>query len=105
LYSAAFGGGSHSIHGNWQEIYSNHLGWEEATNGFTPRLSWRRPRPQMISTIALTVNETIKLYFDFIGDGQVRDYFDPKLDDLHDRVLDLVDAHEKYLANKHWPAV
>jgi hypothetical protein len=105
LYSAAFGGGSHSIHGNWQEVYSNHLEWNEATNDFTPKLNWRRPRPQLVTAIALAVNETIKSYFDFIGDGELNDHFHSKLDDLHDRVLDLVDAHEKYLANKRWPAV
>jgi hypothetical protein len=29
LYLAAFGGGSHSVHGNWQEVYGAHLEWGE----------------------------------------------------------------------------
>ena len=36
-YLAVFGGASHSVHGNWHEIYGNHLHWDE-NEGFTPNL-------------------------------------------------------------------
>jgi hypothetical protein len=104
LYLASFGGGSHSIHGNWQEIYANHLEWDGAT-AFTPKMKWRTPRPQMITSMALVINETVGIYFRFIGGDELSDHFDPLLDDLHNRVLDLVDAHEKYLSTKQWPHV
>jgi hypothetical protein len=55
--------------------------------------------------LALVINETIKIYFQFMGQDELSDYFDPLLDDLHDRVLDLVVAHEKYLSVKKWPAI
>jgi Family of unknown function (DUF5677) len=103
FYLAAFGGGSHSIHGNWHEIYSNHLEWDEITNEFTPQLHWKRPRPQVITSFALVIAETVKLYFQFIGGDELSDYFDPLLDSLHDRVHDLVRAHENYLSAKAWP--
>ena len=103
FYLAAFGGGSHSIHGNWHEIYSNHLEWDETTNEFSPQLGWKRPRPQVITSFALVLTETIKIYFQFIGGDELSDYFDPLLDDLHGRVHDLVRAHESHLSAKAWP--
>jgi hypothetical protein len=105
LYLAAFGGGSHSIHGNWHEIYANHLEWDEGRNDFTPKLKWRWPWPQMITSLALVINETVKVYFQFIGHDELSDYFHPLLNDLHNRVLDLIDAHEKYLSVKQWPKI
>ncbi|MBB4257305.1 DUF5677 domain-containing protein [Bradyrhizobium sp. CIR3A] len=104
-YSAFFGGPSHNVHGNWQEIYSNHLSWHEPTNSFTPNMKWRRPRPQMVTSLALVIAETLKLYFGFIGGDEISAHFSPKLDDLQDRVLALVAAHEAYLARKKWPAI
>jgi hypothetical protein len=104
LYLAAFGGGSHSIHGNWQEIYMNHLEWD-GENAFTPRMHWRMPRPQLVTSMALVINETVKVYFNFIGQDELSEYFDPLLDDLQKRVLDLVHVHEKYLSRKIWPEI
>jgi hypothetical protein len=105
LYLAAFGGASHNVHGNWHEIYSNHLDWDEASNSFTPRLKWRHARPQIVTSLALVIIETLKIYFEFVGGDELSQYFDPKLDDLNNRVLDLVDAHEQYLSKKRWPAI
>jgi hypothetical protein len=68
-------------------------------------MRWRTPRPQMITSMALVICETLRIYSDFIGGNELSEYFDPKLDDLHDRVLDLVEAHEKYLAAKQWPEI
>jgi Family of unknown function (DUF5677) len=36
-YPAAIGGGSNSIHGNWQEITGHHLEWDDNTGHFTPK--------------------------------------------------------------------
>ena len=49
-YLAAFGGGSQTIHGNWNEVYGSNLHWDEAES-FTPNTEWRRPRPQMINAL------------------------------------------------------
>ncbi|MDI3567110.1 DUF5677 domain-containing protein [Bradyrhizobium sp. Arg816] len=104
-YSGFFGGPSHNIHGNWHEIYSNHLDWNEATNSFTPKMAWKRPRPQTVTSLALVVADTLKIYFEFIGGDELSSHFEPKLDDLQNRVFSLVDAHEAYLARKKWPAI
>jgi Family of unknown function (DUF5677) len=46
-YLAAVGGVSHSIHGNWHEIYSNHVDWK-GSDKFGPALEWSTPRPQVL---------------------------------------------------------
>ena len=106
FYLAAFGGGSHSIHGNWQEVYSNHLEWEDGgSNEFTPKLTWKMPRPQLVTSYAILINDTVKIFFQFVAGNEASNYFDPLLDDLRDRVLELVEAHEKYLSKKTWPEI
>ena len=105
FYSAAFGGGSHSIHGNWHELYSNHLEWEDGSDEFTPKLTWEMPRPQVVTSFALLIIDTVKIFFQFIAGDEASNYFDPLLDDLHDRVLDLVEGHETHLAKKTWPEI
>jgi hypothetical protein len=37
-YLTAIGGGSNSIHGNWQEIAGHHLEWDDTTGRFTPNM-------------------------------------------------------------------
>jgi hypothetical protein len=75
-YRAAFGGGSQTIHGNWNEVYGNHLHWNESERSFTPKTKWKRPRPQVITALALIVVETIKIYFDFMGGDEVGEHFE-----------------------------
>jgi hypothetical protein len=103
-YLAAFGGGSQSIHGNWNEIYGCHLHWDESA-GFTPNTEWRNPRPQMINALALVVIGTIELYFDFMAGEDVGRHFTPLLSDLRDRIKTVVEAHEAYLSGKRWPEI
>jgi hypothetical protein len=104
LYLASFGGGSHSIHGNWQEIYANHIEWDGACS-FTPKMQWRTPRPQLITSMALMINETSDVYFNFIGGAEVGEYFGVRLQDLQKRIHRLVKAHETYLSAKQWPNI
>src|SRR5581483_6426697 len=80
-YLAAFGGMSHGIHGNWQEIYGHHLDWEEGGE-FRPHTHWREPRPQILFALGLIVIDTIDLYFPFIGGKEVGEHFNSLLTDL-----------------------
>jgi hypothetical protein len=105
LYSAAFGGGSHIIHGNWQDLYGNHLEWDEQTNRFSPKLKFTRPRPQYLTTIALVVIQVVPMYFTFMGGEGVGEHFATLLEDLDSRVTRLVHAHEAYLGGKSWPEI
>ena len=61
VYGAAFGGGSHTIHGNWMDLIDYHL--EDVDSGFGPQLKWRRPRPQLLFMIATLATEAIGEYF------------------------------------------
>lgn len=99
-YLAAFGGTSHSVHGNWHEIYGNHLHWDEK-EGFTPNLDWHRPRPQVLFALCALVVETLRDYFVFMGGEQAKMLFDELLSDLNDRVFQVNDAHEAYLNKKN----
>jgi uncharacterized protein DUF5677 len=102
-YRAAFGGGSQTIHGNWNEVYGNHLSWNASDGSFTPRTEWKNPRPQVVTALALIVLETIKIYFDFMVGEDVGEHFETRLLDLHTRINILDQAHEDYLANRKWP--
>lgn len=104
LYLAMFGGASHGIHGNWQEIYANHLEWDGA-EAFTPKMKWRTPRPQMLTSMCLVTNETLEEYFRFIGGEEVGDYFGESLQNLQNRILTFVQSHENYLGGKKWPSI
>ena len=63
MYLAAFGGGSRNIHGNWFDLYNHHLSFDERTARFSPDLTWSRPRPQLLSSIALVVARAVDRYF------------------------------------------
>jgi hypothetical protein len=103
-YLAAFGGASHSVHGNWHEIYGNHLHWDER-DGFTPDLSWHRPRPQVLFALSTLIIGTLDIYFDFMCGEQASEIFEGALSDLHDRILEVNNAHESYLSRKNWPEI
>jgi hypothetical protein len=103
-YLAAFGGASHSVHGNWHEIYGSHLNWNEK-DGFTPNLDWHRPRPQVLFAISILVVDTLDIYFEFMTEQQAEELFDQPLSDLRHRIRQVNNAHEKYLSTKTWPEV
>ena len=104
-YVAAFGGGSQSIHGSWNELYGCHLHWDKSSAAFTPNTKWRNPRPQLINALALVVIGTIKHYFNFMAGEDVGRHFAPLLSDLCDRIYTVDQAHEAYLSGKRWPEV
>lgn len=103
-YLGAFSGPSHSVHGNWHEIYSNHLHWDEK-GGFTPNLDWHRPRPQVLFPLCILIIETLEIYFAFMCGDQAVYLFEKPLSDLRERVYQVNDAHEAYLVGKNWPEI
>ncbi len=52
-YVAAFGGGSHTIHGSWQDLVEYHLE-DIDENSFRADFKWHAPRPQLLNAITLT---------------------------------------------------
>ncbi|MGM4912639.1 DUF5677 domain-containing protein [Rhizobium sp. 768_B6_N1_8] len=103
LYLSMFGGGSHSIHGSWEEIYGNHLDWDGSR--FTPNLEWQRPRPQVLLTICPVIVESVFSYFTFISHKLADELFADPLYDLLQRITSVSTAHEAYLAGKTWPEI
>ncbi len=103
-YLAAFSGPSHSVHGNWHEIYANHLHWDEK-KGFTPNLDWHHPRPQVLFANCTLVLGTLNIYFEFMCGKKKAEIFQEPLLDLNARVCQVNDSHEAYLTKKNWPEV
>lgn len=103
-YLGAFGGPSHSVHGNWNDIYGNNLHWDEET-GFTPNLDWHRPRPQVMFALCHLIAETLPIYFEFMGGDEVVEVLNDPLSDLLDRIIQASNTHEAYLGEKAWPEI
>ncbi|PSH65785.1 hypothetical protein CU103_03965 [Phyllobacterium sophorae] len=104
IYLGAFGGPSHGVHGNWHEIYSNHVEWDEES-GFTPKLDWHHPRPQVLFGLSTLIIETLAIYFSFMCGEQWEAIFGEPLSDLSHRATLASNAHEAYLAGKQWPEI
>lgn len=94
-YLAAFGGGSHSVHGNWMDLLEYHL--DDAENGFGPGLEWRYPRPQLLSVIAVLATEIIGQYIDYLNEPVAIEIFKPRLEELKSRVQLADSRHEQFL--------
>jgi hypothetical protein len=104
-YLLAFSSGSNSIHGNWQEIAGHHLEWDERTGRFTPLMDWARPRPQVPLAFGRLIVDTLDIYFAFMGGTAASEQLAPRLSDLQERLVQVGQAHENYLAPKEWPEI
>tara|TARA_R110001592_G_scaffold363321_1_gene683755 strand:+ start:25601 stop:26476 length:876 start_codon:yes stop_codon:yes gene_type:complete len=95
-YLAAFGGPSHGIHGNWQDLLEYHL-ISEGDGLFSPNLDWRRPRPQYLNVVSLHSAEVVEGFVRELGFEEIQGLI-KNLNDLQERILILDKAHEKWLA-------
>jgi len=96
-YLATFGGPSHNIHGNWQDLLEYHL--EEKSEGhFVPDFEWHNPRPQYLNVVALQTAEVLKKYIDWLEFEEIKD-FRKNLIEFQERVRLLDSAHEKWLSS------
>ena len=105
MYLAAFSGVSHNIHGNWHDLYGHHLSFDERTARFSPDLTWSRPRPQLLSSMALVVARVVDEYFRFIASQEVARHVRECLEDFESRVQIFVEGHEGFLGGKTWPEI
>lgn len=94
-YLAAFGGPSHGIHGNWQDLLEYHLECDNQGQ-FTPVFEWHRPRPQYLNVVALQSAEVSMQYATWIGFQEIEQLTE-SLAELQERVLALDSAHEQWL--------
>ncbi len=95
LYLAIFSGGSHFIHGNWQDLFDSHL--VQRDDGlFLPNTDWGRPRPQLINLSSRLAVEAMRSYLGHL-DAELRVDAEPTLQDLFDRVHFADYLHEEYI--------
>lgn len=97
-YLAVFGGGSHTVHGNWMDLLEYHL--EEIDGGFGPQPEWQHPRPQILFVTALLATESVGEYFTYIGDKKIAQLVDSKLVDLVNRIRQTDEVHERFLTSR-----
>lgn len=97
-YLAAFGGGSHSIHGNWQDLLEYHL--EKVDDDtYKANFDWHMPRPQILEALVTLMCEALIDYARFMSEEEVTD-FSQRLQDLSERSLRLSQLHENFLVSR-----
>lgn len=57
-YLAAFGGGSHTVHGNWQDLVEHHLE-DIDDSSFCADFEWHAPQPQVLDAITLHAAQAV----------------------------------------------
>ena len=96
LYIALFSLPSHSVHGNWQDLLTFHLEYENGE--FSPKMQWGYPRPHPLFAITLLTVEINKLYLDeIISDCADKDKINKMLDDIFLRTFKVDELHEQFL--------
>lgn len=98
-YRGLFGGPSHAIHGNWQDLLRFHV--KKDGMDFLPSPEWTTPRPQTAFAVAMLSSEACRIY---------SESFLPKCGDK-EAILDLIrdcskrisladELHENFLERK-----
>lgn len=97
-YLAAFGGGSHSIHGNWQDLLEYHL---EKINddSYRPNIDWHMPRPQILEALVMLVADALVDYINFFTERNAPEFIQ-RLNDLAERTQRLSGLHEAFLVQR-----
>ena len=96
-YLGMFGGPSHTVHGNWQDLLEYHL--QELDSGFGPELDWHNPRPQLLFTIGIVTLDMLKNYLAHLAKENA-DRIILELEDLLERLILSKDEHEKFITDR-----
>jgi hypothetical protein len=97
VYLEMFGGPSHTVHGNWQDLLEYHL--EDLGCGFGPELAWHNPRPQLLFAIGIFTVDMLKKYLLHFA-GENADKMIRELDDLLGRLILSDKEHERFLTER-----
>ncbi|KIF69441.1 hypothetical protein HY68_13970 [Streptomyces sp. AcH 505] len=90
--------GSVETHGDWHDLYRNHLTFEDGE--FLPNLSSYEARPQVpLSLVRLTMRVTLENLDYLVLDRDVSSSFRPLLESLVRRACEVDDLHESFLAS------
>ena len=96
-YLGMFGGPSHTVHGNWQDLLEYHL--EVLGCGFGPELEWHNPRPQLLFAIGIVTVGMLKNYLSHLAKENA-DKMILELDDLLERLILSNDEHERFITER-----
>lgn len=95
-YFSLFGLPSHAVHGNWQDLITYHLNYENGV--FSPNLNWGYPRPQLLFIASLLSAKTNKLYLNnVIPKYPDKNQINKLLDDFLIRIHKADELHEQFL--------
>jgi hypothetical protein len=99
VYLTAFGGGSHSVHGNWMDLLQYHIEVDE--DGFIPHPGWHHPRPQPLFMVARLAADLLETFFSFVFESEDAGPLQERLSDLQDRIHRADTAHEHFVTERH----
>ena len=98
-YSSFMGLPSHSIHGNWQDLITNHLDYNDGS--FIPNTDWTECRPQAPFSISLiSVALDLEYLEKVIPDYHEKKEIKERLNDLFLRIRIADELHEKFIQQK-----
>jgi hypothetical protein len=96
-YLGMFGGPSHTVHGNWQDLLEYHI--EDLGCGFGPELEWHNPRPQLLFAIGIVTVDMLKNYLSHLAEENA-DKIIRGLDDLLERLMLSNEEHERFVTER-----
>ena len=100
VYLAAFGGGSHSIHGNWQDMLEFHLITNHNDCTFKSDIKWHLPRPQILNALSLNATISIIDYVIWLNRPEFPKEMVNTLEELQNRISLLDKLHEAFLSSQ-----
>lgn len=96
-YLSLFGGGSHAVHGNWQDLLDYHLDEHEGLYRGNP--DFHRSRPQLFEAVGVIAIGTLLEYFEFF-DKNFPASVRKRLEALQESLMRVLHEHEQYLRRK-----
>lgn len=98
IYFAMFSLPSHAVHGNWQDLITYHLEYEDGE--FIPKTEWGCPRPQPLFAASLLSAEINIRYLDEnISECEDKERIKILLEDIIQRICISDRLHEEFLIN------
>jgi len=96
FYATAYRMPSHAVHGNWPDLLTAHLTYNEGTKVFQPETKWTRIGSRLLAPIAILVLDAIDPYLErFLPDSAERNLFRERIVDLRERLIEADLADEK----------
>jgi len=92
---------SNAVHGTWVDLYKQHLDYNSQTKRFMPRSKWRPTDARVYGPTGVLVLDAVKPYVEkFFSTIPESKLLLERVDDLHDRIIAVEQAHERLLAEK-----